>query len=121
MDCAPARCARGFRHLTPPRYAHPMNIKTFAIILGVAAILGGIFLGMNRFSATSGSTTVQCTSYFSGGEDIDAHEDQMSRLVSGPLGATHLVDQCNSKREAMGIFTWVLIRCWWSFGIGRVF
>lgn len=94
-----------------------MSINKFAIGLGIALVLFGLLVGADRFSVTSDGDTGTCSSYFSGptgdiGDALAAEQKrQLDELGTGQRyhGSTTFADQCDSKRDQRGLFTWLLI------------
>jgi hypothetical protein len=66
---------------------------------------------------TSDGDTGECSSYFTGpkgdiGDALAAEQQrELGELGSGPRyhGSTTFADQCDSKRDQRGLFTWLLI------------
>jgi hypothetical protein len=92
-----------------------MSINKFAIGLGIALVLVGLLAGSDRFSVTSDGDTGTCSSYFSGpkrdiGDALAEQKRQLDELGTGRRyhGST-FADQCDSKRDQRGLFTWLLV------------
>ena len=100
-----------------PGLATEMSINKFAIGLGIALVLVGLLVGADRFFVTSDGDTGTCSSYFSGpkgdiGDALDAEQKrQQDELGTGQRyhGSTTFAEQCDSKRDQRGLFTWLLI------------
>ena len=99
-----------------PGLATEISINKFAIGLGIALVLVGLLVGADRFFVTSDGDTGTCSSYFSGpkgdiGDALDA-EQNGNRTSWEPGSAprsTTFAEQCDSKRDQRGLFTWLLI------------
>lgn len=83
-----------------------MTPRAFAIAVGAIALVVGIFLGMNRFTAATAGLEAQCLSYFEGKGGVLNYENGANYYSPG---ADRLGEKCESKREMFGIVTWILI------------
>ena len=88
-----------------------MRIGSFAVVVGIVLVLVGLLVGADRFSASADGIKAQCTSVFDAGKGRSiVSYDNGSGTGQGlfpPLAP--LVNACDSKRNQMRLFTWLLV------------